>query len=365
MKPLKHQLKLCVGILILCASITACNNPSGDQKDGQSDTTQPKQTDQPPASTMDTSMVTLAAIRETSGDSIELLFNERQEIFVVKRTDALVAKRMNILRRGVSENIPVRVTFDLRRRTIAGIDTVSTQEVNRFKELRRNITVVKPPVKVDVNFRRLDTSVFNDIQKLPFPEVFRLCSNVVPDYATAKAIFDDCAAQSCHLPSPPAVCIPFQYVIDGCYARAHKMREIIRTKYNYCVEKVFSFANVGTQRLSVRANKWGGCCVTWWYHVAPLIRIKTVIKLRYRTITLNLAYVIDPSMFDQPVLLSTWLAAQKEPTCHSNPNVSSYTIQPGSAYWPANNAGTMFDTDPSLTSTNYYLNLYRTLTTCP
>jgi hypothetical protein len=363
MKPLQHQLKLCVGILILCGFLTACNNPPGDQKDQPADTTKTKSTDQPTPNAVDTSMVTLAAIRETSGDSIELLFNERQEIFTVKKSDALVAKRMNILRKGLSENAPVKIAFDLRRRTITSVDTVSTQELNRFKELRKNITLTKAPVKVDL--RRLDTAVFNDIQKIPFPEIFRLCSNVVPDYATAKAIFDDCAAQACHLPSPPSPCIPFQYVRDGCYARAHKMREIIRTKYNYCVEKVFSFANVGTQRLAVRANKWGGCCVTWWYHVAPLIRVKTVLKLGYRNITLNLAYVIDPSMFNQPVLLSTWLAAQKETSCYANANVSSYSIQPGSAYWPANNAGTMFDTDPSLTSTNYYLNLYRTLTTCP
>lgn len=364
MKPLQ-QLKLCLGILILCGSLIVCNNPSGNNKDQPADTSKPKTTDQPAPSTVDTSMVTLAAIRETGNDSIELLFNERQEIFVVKKTDALVAKRMNILRRGLAENIPVRVNFDLRRRTIANIDTVSTQEVNRFKELRRNITVTKPPVKIDVDLRRLDTSVFNDIKRIPFPEIFRLCSNTVPDYATAKAIFDECAAQSCHLPSPPSPCIPFQYVRDGCYARAHKMREIIRTKFGYCVEKVFSFGNAGTERLSVRANKWGGCCVTWWYHVAPVIRVKTVLKLRTRNVTLTLAYVIDPGMFNQPVLLSTWLAAQEEPGCHPNPNVSMYTIQPGTAYWPANNAGTMFDTDPSLTSTNYYLNLYRTLTTCP
>ena len=37
-------------------------------------------------------------------------------------------------------------------------------------------------------------------------------------------------------------CIPFQYVRDGCYARAHKMRQIIEEQYGYCSEKVFSFA---------------------------------------------------------------------------------------------------------------------------
>lgn len=356
-------MKVCAGLFILCGLMTACNNPREKDTGENKDTTQPKPKDEPKGGALDNSLVTLAAIRETGGDSVELLFNERQEIFTVKRSDALVAKRMNILRRGLSENIPVRVTFDPARRAISSIDTANTEEVNRFKELRKQLTLVKPPVRVDLN--RLDTLVFNDINRIPFRDVFKLCTNVVPDFATAKAMFDDCAAQSCHLPSPPSPCIPFQYVRDGCFARAHKMRELIRTKYGYCVEKVFSFANVGSDRLAVKANKWGGCCVTWWYHVAPLVRIKTVIKLRGRTLTLNLAYVIDPGMFNQPVLLSTWLAAQKETSCYANARVSSYTIQPGSAYWPANNAGTLFDTDPSLTSTNYYLNLYRNLTTCP
>lgn len=363
MTPLKRQLTLYAGILILCGFLSACNNPSGNQKDKQPDTTRPKQDDQPAPSTADTSIITLAAIRETSGDSIELLFNERQQIFVVGKGDALMAKRINILRRSLSENIPVKIAFDLRGRSITSIDTVSANELNIFRESRKDIILTKAPVKIDV--RRLDTSVFNRIERLPFPEIFRLCRNVVPDYATAKAIFDYCAAQAC--PGPPAVgpCIPFQYVRDGCYARAHKMRALIKDKFGYCVEKVFSFGNNGTERLAVRANKWGGCCVTWWYHVAPLIRVTMKIKLRNQILTFTMAYVIDPSMFNQPVPLSTWLAAQKETSCYSNANVSSYTIQPGSAYWPANSAGTAFATDPALTSTNYYLNLYRTLTTCP
>jgi hypothetical protein len=87
-----------------------------------------------------------------------------------------------------------------------------------------------------------------------------------------KEIFDFCAQLSCHLPGPYAVppCIPFQYVRDGCYARAHQMRRIITTRYRYCCEKVFSFANQDDDRLAVKANKWGSCCVTWWYHVASL-----------------------------------------------------------------------------------------------
>ena len=98
----------------------------------------------------------------------------------------------------------------------------------------------------------------------------------------------------------------------------------------------------------MKADKWGGCCVTWWYHVAPLVRVRIKIKLLSFNFEFVLAMVIDPGMFDKPVLLSTWLAAQEDTACWPNANLSMYSIQPGSAYSPANYAGTMFTTDPSV-----------------
>jgi hypothetical protein len=139
------------------------------------------------------------------------------------------------------------------------------------------------------------------------------------------------------------------------------MRQIIETKYKYCCEKVFSFANDNQDTLAVRADKWGGCCVTWWYHVAPLIRV----QVRILQVSFVLALVVDPGMFDKPVLLSTWLSAQKSTGCDPHANVSMYSIQPGSAYTPANYAGTAFTTDPSYTATDATLAAYSTLKTCP
>jgi hypothetical protein len=188
---------------------------------------------------------------------------------------------------------------------------------------------------------------------------FRECKRIIPNYKKAKKIFDFCAKQTCSLGGPFSIspCIPFQYVIDGCYARAHKMRKIITKKYHYCCEKVFSFANQGSDTLAVQANKWGGCCVFWWYHVAPLVRVRLG---RFGVLLL----VIDPGMFDKPVLLSTWLAAQENKTCSPNADVSMYSIQPGSAYWPDNFAGTAFGTDPNYTQTDATLIAYRNLVTC-
>jgi hypothetical protein len=78
-----------------------------------------------------------------------------------------------------------------------------------------------------------------------------------------------------------------------------------------------------------------------------------------------LALVIDPGMFNKPVLLSTWLSAQQNTGCDPHAKVSMYSIQPDSAYSPANLAGTAFTTDPSYTDTDATLTMYRNLTTCP
>ena len=120
---------------------------------------------------------------------------------------------------------------------------------------------------------------------------------------------------------------------------------------------MFSFANQNGDTLAVQATKWGGCCVTWWYHVAPLVRVRLG---RWAVLLM----VIDPGMFDKPVLLTTWLAAQENKTCASNAHVSMYSIQPGSAYWPDNYAGTMFGTDPNYVQTNQTLIAYKNLVTC-
>jgi hypothetical protein len=215
-------------------------------------------------------------------------------------------------------------------------------------------------VRLDV--AAIDPATFNVVDRyLKFP-TFKLCAKIVPNYKTAKKIFDFCAKQSCHLGTATVTpCIPFQYVRDGCYARAHKMRKIITERYGFCCEKVFSFANQGDDTLAVRADKWGGCCVTWWYHVTPLIRV----RFKIGSFKLVLALAIDPGMFDKPVLLSSWLMAQENAACAANAHVSAYSIQPGSAYTPANYQGTAFSTDPAYTATNATLIAYKNLTTCP
>jgi Glutaminase len=305
--------------------------------------------------TREEGIVTVATIREETG---RVLFNEKEQIFTLPETAARGAIS-DRLREGLGAGAPVRVVLDPSRGIV--LETApagaATDEWARSRTFLDHTSEV-----VRIRVGEIDPTQFNVVDlHLRWP-LFDLCDDIVPDYAKAKEIFDFCVAQSCHLPTPPTVtpCIPFQYVRDGCYARAHKMRWIIENKYGYCCEKVFSFANQNNDELSVRADKWGGCCVTWWYHVVPLLRMRVSIGDARFTVAL----VIDPGMFDKPVLLSSWLAAQENQACSANAKVSMYSIQPGSAYAPANYQGTAFTTDPNYTATDATLVQYQNLTTC-
>ena len=311
------------------------------------------------SSTRETGILTVAAIRRPTGEgAVEYLFNERQRIFTLQPNVKSFDQTSKLLEASFKNKIPLQAVLDTRRPLIRKADELSPEELRDFKQSRTLLDKPDKPRRLDLS--SIDPTTFNHVGPYLKHPSFRLCTRIVPSYARAKTIFDFCALQSCHLPGPTTVtpCIPFQYVRDGCYARAHKMRWIITTRYRYCCEKVFSFANVGPNRLAVQANKWGGCCVTWWYHVAPLIRVRAG---RLGVV----AMVIDPSMFNKPVLLSTWLEAQEVEECDPNAEVSMFSIQPGSAYTPANHAGTAFATDPAYTATDATLIGYKSLTTCP
>jgi hypothetical protein len=317
------------------------------------------------ATNRDTDLVTVAAIRKKD-KAQQYLLNERQRIFVLadKADDRSDAARL--LAEALEKRIPVKVTFDTKKSVIRRVVAPTRRELDEFARTRVPLPKAQTDRVAPIDVSKIDPTRFNIVDAYLKWRCFRLCTRVIPSYAKAKEIFDFCAQLSCHLPGPYAVapCIPFQYVRDGCYARAHQMRRIITTRYHYCCEKVFSFAPYTDDTLAVQANKWGGCCVQWWYHVAPLVRVRLRFRLPRlpRNFSIVLAMVIDPGMFDKPVLLSTWLAAQENKTCSPQAKVSAYSIQPGSAYTPGWNGP--FGTDPNYTHTEATLLGYQNLVTC-
>jgi Glutaminase len=315
--------------------------------------------------TKEPAILTVAGFRDSpAGDAIEVLFNERQQIYTLPRAASVREAVHGRLREALDRKAPVKAMLNPRRGVVERVTEPAERELREFEKLRIPLENPEKTMRIDVS--RIDPTTFNIVDYYLKIPCFKLCTKVIPSYKVAKDIFDFCAAQSCHLPGPYAIspCIPFQYVRDGCYARAHKMRQIIEDQYGYCSEKIFSFA-LGNDTLAVRANKWGGCCVWWWYHVAPLVRVRVRIKLPpFANLDFTLAMVIDPSMFDKPVLLSSWLMAQEEKTCADYAKVTMYSIQPSSAYWPMGGPNS-FGTDPTYTLTNQTLLAYKNLTTCP
>jgi hypothetical protein len=306
-------------------------------------------------STKESGILTLAAVRKVKGET-QYLFSEKQAIFRLGAGGKAGRETAALLREAQRKKLPVKAQIDTRAGVVHRVRALSDREIEEFHASR--ILLEKPEKTQRLNVSAIDPTVFNIVDDHRYVRCFRQCTRIIPNYKVAKQIFDFCAQQTCSLGGPFGVtpCIPFQYVRDGCYARAHKMRWIITTKYRYCCEKVFSFAVNGNDTLAVQANKWGGCCVYWWYHVAPLVRVRLG---RWAVLLL----VIDPGMFDKPVLLSTWLAAQENKNCSPNAHVSQYSIQPGSAYTPAGGPNA-FTTDPNYTATDATLIAYKNLVTC-
>ncbi|MES2701403.1 MAG: protein-glutamine glutaminase family protein [Bacteroidota bacterium] len=304
-----------------------------------------------------TSVMTVANITTSAGASAEVIFNENTQFFTVTDAAALAA-----LKSAFGNNKPVQITFDPWAGVIVKVAEPATADAAAYNA--RGIENGSATA-MQINMATLK----NDMVDVPVPEAIGILNttspgltNVIPDFATAQMMFDYIAHQCCQLPGPYAIdyCIPFQYCMDGCYARAHKMCYIINKRYNYGTKKIFSFANTGVDRLCVQGQKWGGCCITWWYHVAPLVTVKTPTGPK--------SYVFDPAMFNQPVLLSVWLHAQENPSCVPTgkvPHVTMINIRPTASYAPSGMSGMSFSTDPSYSATNSTLNSYRYLQTCP
>jgi len=318
------------------------------------------------AENRETDLVTVAAIRKGKDKTEQILLNERQRIFVLVNKAALKGDARRLLAQALEKRTPVKVTLDTKRPVVLQVAAPTQRELEAFAKARPPLPKAQTDRTAAIDVSKIDPTRFNIVDAYLKWRCFKLCTRIIPSYAKAKEIFDFCAQLSCHLPGPYAVtpCIPFQYVRDGCYARAHQMRRIITTRYGYCCEKVFSYAPYTDDVLAVQANKWGGCCVEWWYHVAPLVRVRLKLRLPRlpKSFSIVLAMVIDPGMFDKPVLLSTWLTAQENKTCNSQAKVSAYSVQPGSAYTPGWNGP--YSTDPNYTATQATMIGYQNRVTC-
>jgi hypothetical protein len=161
-----------------------------------------------------------------------------------------------------------------------------------------------------------------------------------PDTITsqrAKDLFQMIAGATCVPTTPNNDCIPFLFPDDGCWGRAHEMCRRIGmagTKTG----KVWNYGN-----LSVRSPNNPRCGVRWGWHVAPTVRVEQAAGEA-------VLYVVDPSMFSEPVPASKWRSAQ-------NDEASTLVESESSVFYRSVDGRTV--SDPDYVETGKVLRTYR------
>lgn len=210
-----------------------------------------------------------------------------------------------ILKEGIENGVPVEVYVYEKTNEIAEVKPASEQALAKFSA---NKGESAPSTK----------------ENLP----------IIPNEASLNSLFSACSTSS----------ISYNYAGDGCYARAHRMRQIILNS-GYDCAKQFIYGNLSARSVS-------GCCANWSYHVAPLVRFRDSngqIQLR----------ILDPSLFNHPVTQAEWFAACKNSTCASGTSQSGTRLTAGNVYYTSQNGSyTAYDDNYSKTTCaiNHYIN---------
>lgn len=257
---------------------------------------------------------------DKEGDQFRVSFILSAQPYMIKDTKENEVF-ISMISEAVKNESPVRISLKGNSNEIAKVESPSMEDVRFFKS-----TLTKE-VKTEKGAAN------------------RLAS-VIPDVATLNSLFTQIKNQSCGTTTASSPCITFRYPVDGCYARAHKMRQILNNAGYEC-EKQFVYGNL-------RAST-GTCCVSWVYHVAILVSFKNasgVVEKR----------IIDPSLNSTgPITDTAWRAACTNSTCGST-SVSSYANTPGNVYYRSTSGSLLYDNN--LVNTNCTLTAFSALSGC-
>lgn len=166
-----------------------------------------------------------------------------------------------------------------------------TEALNQFKQEQQ--------VNEQISNRDVNQTAFqNDLigklggehARMQFSQDVSQLNGSIPTMSQLNAMFDKLKARED---------IPFEYIIDGCYARAHLMSE-----------QMSSEGMNNAKMFCMVANPWGSGKLTaenkymeakWWYHVAPLV-------FAYNGATEKVeGYIMDPSMDTKPMKAEEWI----------------------------------------------------------
>lgn len=115
----------------------------------------------------------------------------------------------------------------------------------------------------------------------------------------AKKFFEDMNGLNCDPSNPTASCIPFMLPATGCWARAHEMCRQILVQ-GITPQKIWIKPLSDSLKLFSANSK--NCEVLWSWHVAPIVGVDLGDGPQN--------YVIDPSIFDEPVTVAVWTRVQ-------------------------------------------------------
>lgn len=257
---------------------------------------------------------------DKEGDKFKVSFILSAQPYMIKDTKENEVY-ISMISEAVKNESPVRISLKGNSNEIAKVESPTMEDVRFFK------------------------STFTKEVKTEKGAANRLAS-VIPDLATLNSLFTQIKNQSCGTTTASSPCITFRYPVDGCYARAHKMRQILNNAGYEC-EKQFVYGNL-------RAST-GTCCVSWVYHVAILVSFKNasgVVEKR----------IIDPSLNSTgPITDTAWRAACTNSTCGST-SVSSYANTPGNVYYRSTSGSLLYDNN--LVNTNCTLTAFSALSGC-
>jgi hypothetical protein len=236
-------------------------------------------------------------------NAVRVWLRQSIHIYTLSRTMPQAELYISLLSNARANNTPLRITLNEADNTITAVAIATDEEINLFE-------------------------IFEDKICFQAVAVAQLraaagCKDTIP-CDSLTAIFDYLKNQGCKSANPPANCIPFECVYDGCDARADRMRELLEAR-GWCSEKIFAFGD-----LEVKATLNGNnCCVEWGWHVAPVIKVKCGDSVVQR--------VLDPSMFNNPVSPGDWGDAMKS-DCNNDGtsgSIDSLPVKPPTYYKPS------------------------------
>jgi Glutaminase len=232
-------------------------------------------------------------------------------------------KEIELINNAIKSETPLKILFDDRTGEIVSVIEASPEAIEYYKKI-----YVQPEPEV------LDKAALALV-------------SVIPNQAALTTLFTKIKNSSCGASTAPTICTTFRYAVDGCYARAHKAKQLTEAS-GYSCRKQFVYGNL-------RAST-GTCCVSWGYHVAILVEFKNASNVTEERI-------IDPSLFPSgPVLPLTWRNACKNSTC-GTASVTNYANVVSSIYY-RNTTGSAVIYDNNFVNTNCVLTKFKNLSGC-